>query len=322
MSDFAVSINNKEFTWSEEAVKSKLQKIGKLNGKRVAWIQSDLSVKKSNWLTRVIWSVVAKHFSWMRKHFYGVDLNQSRSLLVQLGNQIQNNPNIKDLYHQAVGKFNQIAPGHKVAVEGESIPLHSIGNVEEKSPLPDPNLKVFGKEAWKEYYHFEVDGEIPPLPEEIGQIVNDLRTRLKGEKEAPTFSLLLMPKGLTLNQLKDLVQNPAKGNSTQFNIGSWSKIFKELGDKPIENSYWILMTNDVIEGSRNKSYADQVKVVEEKAGSEWQVPKLLEAAVCSFMNHVSSGEEKTYLFGQKPWTFTRCQEKISGWQEEKNYANI
>jgi len=99
MSNFNITINNTEFIWPEEAVKSKLQKIGNLKGKKVAWIQSDLSVKKSNWLTRVIWSVVAKHFTWMRKHFYGVDLNQSRSLLEQIGKQLPDNTKIKNLYH-------------------------------------------------------------------------------------------------------------------------------------------------------------------------------------------------------------------------------
>ncbi len=89
---------------------------------------------------------------------------------------------IRGIYNQAVGKFNQIATRHKLVAEGESILLHSIGNVEEKPLISDPSLKVFGKEAWQEYYNFEVEGEIPPPPKKIGEITKALRGRLKGKK--------------------------------------------------------------------------------------------------------------------------------------------
>jgi len=178
--------------------------------------------------------------------------------------------------------------------------------------LADRGLKVFGKEAWKEYYNYNVDGKVPLPPSRIYQISRSLRRHLKGERAAPlTCTLLLMPKGLTLNKLKELVQKPKKGNSTQFHKDSWSIIFDTFGDVPIEESYWFLITDDVIEGSRNKSYATKQVHVAKKAGFEYQVPNLLEVAVCSFMNHVSSGK---YLFGRDPWNFTPCQEQIYGMQ--------
>jgi len=210
----------------------------------------------------------------------------------------------------------------------------------------DPNLKVFGPEAWEEYYNYKIEGEIPPIPERIHRISRSLRRRLRGEKEAPTLSLLFIPKGLTLrihrifrslrrrlggekeaptlsllfipkgltlNKLKNLVRRPINGNSRKFDCDSWQRIFDELGDEPIQESYWVLMTNDVIEGTRCMSYSDQVNLVATKTESECQAPTLLEAAVCCFMNHVSSGEDKTYLFERDPWTYTRCQEKIEGW---------
>src|SRR5262249_38119970 len=70
-----------------------------------------------------------------------------------------------------------------------------------------------------------------------------------------------------------------------------------------------LMTKNVIEGSRNKSYTDQQTLItelNEQTGINYDVPNLLDATICIFMQCVSSEER---LFSNKPWTYTRCQEK-------------
>jgi len=172
--------------------------------------------------------------------------------------------------------------------------------------LPDPTLKEFGLDTWKNL-GFEVEGEIPSIPKDIFQKTRSDRRRFSGEEIAPSCSAILMPKGLTLNKMKKLME----ANGTKFDEGSWKKIFDQLGDKPIEKSYWIVMTNDVIEVSRNKSYAVQKAFVEKKSNSECQFPTVLEAVACCVVNFVSS---KEYLFGRgDPWTFTRCQEHIDGY---------
>ncbi len=126
--------------------------------------------------------------------------------------------------------------------------------------LLDPTLIVFGKEAWKDYYNLEVEGKVPPLPNKIKQITRSLRRRLAGKNEAPPCTAILMPKGLTLNKLMELIQNPIKGNSIEFEY-ILLRIFDKLGDEQIKESYWFVITNDVIEGSRNKSYVDQTALV-------------------------------------------------------------
>ena len=104
------------------------------------------------------------------------------------------------------------------------------------------------------------------------------------------------------------MKNPVKGNSTKFKY-IWNRILNELGDVPIEKSYWFVMTNDVIEGSRNKNYAHQKALIAWKTRSECQLPSLLEAIACCVMHHMTSGE---YLYGTDPLTYTRCQEQIEG----------
>lgn len=110
LNNFSITFQNKTHNWQISTVNEKLEKIGNLKGKKTAWIQGDLGLKKSNALTRAIWSLVAKYFSWMRKHLYGVDLKKSRSFLEQIGKDIRPDSPLKKVYQKAVNKFNEIAP--------------------------------------------------------------------------------------------------------------------------------------------------------------------------------------------------------------------
>ena len=174
--------------------------------------------------------------------------------------------------------------------------------------LPDPTLKVFGKEAWKDYYNLEVEEEAPPLPKKIYQITRSLRCRLAGKNEAPPCTAILMPEGLTLYKLIGLMKEPFKGNSTKFN-GYLISLSREFNEH-VKKSYWFVITNGVIEGSRGKNYVDQTALVRQKTGSECELPKILEALACCAMHHVSSGK---CLFGQAPQTVTGCQEQVNGY---------
>ena len=174
--------------------------------------------------------------------------------------------------------------------------------------LPDPTLIVFGKEAWKDYYNLEVEEEAPPLPKKIYQITRSLRRSLEEKKEELPCTAILMPKGLTLNKLRELMKNPVKGNSTKFRY-IWNGIIHKFGDEQVKKSYWFVITNDVIEESRNKNYVDQTALVRQKTRSECELPKLLEVLACCAMHHVSSGK---YLFRRDSWTYTGCQEQVNG----------
>jgi len=175
--------------------------------------------------------------------------------------------------------------------------------------LPDPTLRVFTKEAWKKYYNLDVEGKVPPLPNKIKQLTRSLRRRLAGKDEAaPPCSAILMPKGLTFNKLIELMQNPIKGNSLKLAYIS-KEISDEFKKEQVKESYWFVITNDVIEGSRNKSYADQTTLVEQKTRSGYELPKLLEVLACRVMRHVSSGK---YLFERWMWNYSRCQKQVDG----------
>ena len=169
---------------------------------------------------------------------------------------------------------------------------------------------AFGKAQWEKY--FGDVGVEPPLPENIYEILNGPCPFWKEKKVHETHVLVLVPqtvngKPLTLKTLGDLVQKPRNGgHATKFErcfVG-------EYVDQPAQ-SHWALMTRTVIEGSRNISYKDQQGLLAkycQQAQVAYEVPKILDAAVCIFMEHVRSG---TQLYGREPVTYTRCQEKCN-----------
>ncbi len=169
---------------------------------------------------------------------------------------------------------------------------------------------AFGKDKWKLFFGVDV-GEEPPIPPNIYEILESPCPFWEGKKVRETHMLVLLPKtingeSLTLNKLIELVKSPNNGNSTYLRYIK-EEIVQKLGDNAIDESYWFVMTNDVIEGSRDKAYAAQKELVQEKTHGEYSPPTCLEALACSVMHHVIYGE---HLLGRERPTFTRCQDLI------------
>lgn len=170
----------------------------------------------------------------------------------------------------------------------------------------------FGKAEWATY--FGDVGEEPPLPENLEEILNS-RCPFSGDesvKVKDTHMLVLVPatvngEALTLNKLQELIQHPKnEGHATDY--GFYSNFVKdEHGNTQVERSHWVLMTRDVLPGSRNQTYDKQKELVNQHKG--YSLPGALEAAVCILVEHVSSGSK---LFSKEPLTYTRCTETVQG----------
>lgn len=109
--NFPIKIDNKiEQQWTKSELTNRLKGLIAHQKKR-GWIRADLSVSRSNCLTRLVWHLVAKHFDWMRKLLYKVDLKQSSAILSQLNSQIlqANHSDLCHLFSQAVHQYNQIS---------------------------------------------------------------------------------------------------------------------------------------------------------------------------------------------------------------------
>lgn len=165
----------------------------------------------------------------------------------------------------------------------------------------------FGKAEWETY--FGKVGEEPPLPKDIEAILNQPCPFSKNKKikVKDTHMLVLIPKivngeELSLNTLGELIGDPKnRGNPTHYY--SYSSDVEEMhGNTAVEQSHWVLMTRDVILGSKGKTYDAQKNLIPKQQG--YSLPKAIEAAVCISMEYVSSG---TKLYGIN--TYTRCVEQ-------------
>ena len=174
---------------------------------------------------------------------------------------------------------------------------------------------AFGAKQWEEYF-FGLKVDEPPLPLNIHKILkSQCPFSEKGKKVEDTHLLVLIPgtidgKPLTLKSFGELLGSrfPEFGQNGYRFI--WDDA-KECGGNG--KSHWVLMTKDVLEGSRGESFAAQQEQVKEDGKGNYQVPGVLEAVVCAISEYARSGGA-TRLLSDKPWTYTRCQDEKRGYQ--------
>jgi hypothetical protein len=172
--------------------------------------------------------------------------------------------------------------------------------------------KAFGPKEW--FIHFGKHlSNVPRLPPDIAEILSSPCPFWSSKKVHETHLLVLVPEtvggqSLTLKTLGELVKKPLTGSVTKYEYF----FLGEYTNPVAPYSHWVVMTRDVIEGSRNKSYPDQQTLLSQQGLGVYAVPTILDATVCIFMEYVWSG---TQLYSDSPWTWTRCQEKYdANWQ--------
>jgi hypothetical protein len=117
------------------------------------------------------------------------------------------------------------------------------------------------------------------------------------------ITLLVMPQGLTFNKLVEI--NPAAFEYI------WDRIPEVLGEIFVERTYQVVITNSVLEESRNKSVSQQQALVEKL---DCKMPRVLEVSALVILTFISSSAlSPTRLYNDSPWTYTRCIEKLDGY---------
>ena len=168
------------------------------------------------------------------------------------------------------------------------------------------------KSVWERY--FGAVGKEPALPDGLEAIMDSPCPFWEGRQVRDTHLLALIPshvagKPLTLDYLGDLITRPqGEGYGTKYRY-YWYEVREAIGSQGSDSSYWVLMTRDVLPGSREKSYEEQCELVARHQG--YTVPGTLEAAVVMLLHHVRGGER---LYSNNPWTYTLCQESVEGYQ--------
>jgi hypothetical protein len=174
-------------------------------------------------------------------------------------------------------------------------------------PVAIPDM-AFGKAMWAKY--FGNIGVEPPLPADIEQILNSACPFWQGKRVRDTHFLTLIPASVdnrpfTLDSLQELIQKPKEGQGTKYS-SYWDPIQKEWGSRAPTHSYWVLMTRDVIPGSRNKKFDEHKRIASQN--EHYEMPCLLEAAASILLGHVRTG---AHFYSDNPYTYTRCQERVT-----------
>ena len=196
-----------------------------------------------------------------------------------------------------------------------------LEKVEEDSPIRHGEripAMAFGAQAWRQYFG-EV-GAQPCLPSDIGDILNSACPFWPGKRVKDTHLLVLIPstvdgKAFTLDLLGELVENPrGGGHSTQYFLYD-DEVQQSSGDVYSSSSYWVLLTRDVLPGSRSNPYADQQTLIATQTshtdGPPYETPHVLEAATAILSHYVRSGD-RLYEGGSDELlsTSTRCAELL------------
>ena len=157
-----------------------------------------------------------------------------------------------------------------------------------------------------------------PIPEGMLEILSQPCPITLGKRVGETHMLVLIPERvggqpLTLTSLGSLVK--AKGHFLDSEAGYCymdPDVTTEQGNVQSGPAHYVLMLKDILPGSIDKRYEDQqamVAALATKAGVLYEAPPLLQAVACVYMNYLDSG---TRLFGDKPWSYARCQEQVEG----------
>ena len=215
-------------------------------------------------------------------------------------------------YPAAIGGYS--SQGLYVCFSGpdyDYLGVASLRKFPETDPIP---AMAFGAKAWEKYFG-EVGAE-PRLPADIDEILDSACPFRAGQVVKDTHLLVLIParvagKPFSLNRLEELVQIPKGGGYPTNYRYCDSDVQKQLGAQSPASSYWILMTRDVLAGSRHQTYTDQRDLIAHHAshtGLSYALPGALEAATAILLHYVRSGER---LYTDNPWTYTRCQELVA-----------
>jgi len=94
-----------------------------------------------------------------------------------------------------------------------------------------------------------------------------------------------------------------------LNINAFESIIEQEGSKPF-TSGWVLISNHVLPGSRNKPFVDQKKLTQDLSPyneMHWRAAKLAELIVCTSAHYLKT---RKLLFDSEPteMTYIRCEE--------------
>lgn len=185
----------------------------------------------------------------------------------------------------------------------------------------------FNPSHWNQFFGLEsVSNDenkkaIDSLPKNINEILMSPCPAFAGKRVMDTHMLVWIPesvrgKPLTINSFGLLLkQYPEFSKSETGYQFICDQIVQKIGDNAIQPG-WVLMTTDVVPGSRENSFDEQKELVanlNKDGQTDYRVPNAGEAIVSISTKNLISGTKKC-IFSLDPLAYTRCQENIQGVQ--------
>ncbi len=177
---------------------------------------------------------------------------------------------------------------------------------------------IFGKAEWEKTFPVTIE-EVPPLPPNIHAILEMEDPCEPGKKLKETCVLFLRPESVVLQEESgdkevelnfDGVEELAKkatDSSRRTSYRTFDELRQQMNHMPIAKAAWVLMRKEVVLKTRNEPFDIQTG----KLKGQFRVPKVMDAILLNILMFASEGK---YLYGQAPWTYTRCEEMYGRWQ--------
>ena len=120
--------------------------------------------------------------------------------------------------------------------------------------------------------------------------------KIEGERG---ITLLTMAEGLTVRRL-------AMTLAPSLFREIWPRTLEACGDIPVTTTKLVAITDHVLEGSRCRSFVEQLELVQKQGG---EVPSMLEVVTLIALTYMHSSVR---LYSTDPWTYT-CGKKTVEW---------
>lgn len=149
---------------------------------------------------------------------------------------------------------------------------------------------------------------LPPYPQELKNFLAENCTIWPGKKRSETHIVVPLFPHVVIN---DAIIPLTLESLDQLDKSCGGPGYSFLCDRIPRNNLaekefrYAVMTNDVIPGSRNRTYHDQLKLLP----PGYEPPGVFDAARAMLWENRRSGKR---YFNDKPWTYTRCKETILG----------
>ncbi len=244
--NFKLNESNITIDWNDETVKEKLEGLAQAK-KNCHWIQADLSLANSSFLTRLAFRIAkcVNLHRWFGQNFLKVELGASHHILKHLQKHVAEDDEFSLLFTRAIANYNLIvSDNYQLKLPSEYNPEHVERNPVEQnvvSPTDDTDLEKLSTdecdeivrthqpERLREILHSALCklqwGEVNYINDELYHNVQNLFAKMNGDQlyvclpvflqdSPPEFPYYLW--GLSLDQFVAFSVRLAKENPQQF----------------------------------------------------------------------------------------------------------